>query len=102
MHEVRLTILKKLRVEEIHGEYAKASIPVVCPKGEVGQEYLSKNGEIPERFCPGAWEGLKGKVAQLASGQESPYVKQEGVAIHSCNDGLHPVIFKLERIQSIQ
>ncbi|MDO7203721.1 hypothetical protein Q5M85_05635 [Paraclostridium bifermentans] len=49
-----------------------------------------------ERFCKGAWAGLKSKVEFLASGNNSPYVKQEGVAIHSCNDGLHPVIYKLE------
>ncbi|WGX76620.1 TIGR04076 family protein [Paraclostridium bifermentans] len=96
--DVKITILKKLKVEDIYAEYAKENIPLVCAKGEVGDEFISKGCEMPERFCKGAWSGLKSKVEFLASGENSPYVKQEGVAIHSCNDGLHPVIYKLERI----
>ncbi len=97
--DVKITILKKLKDEDIHREYAKDNLPVVCAKGEVGEEYISKNCDMPNGFCPGAWEGLKSKVSLLASGKNSPYVKQEGIAIHSCNDGLHPVIYKLERIK---
>lgn len=96
--DVKITILKKLKVDDIFIEYAKESMPLVCAKGEVGDEFISKNCEMPERFCKGAWTGLESKVKFLALGKNSPYVKQEGVAIHSCNDGLHPVIYKLERI----
>lgn len=99
LYDVKITILKKLKVEDIYNDFAKSTIPVVCAKGEVGIEYISQNCERPEKFCVGAWEGLKSKVSLLASGGNSPYVKQEGVAIHSCNDGLHPVIFKLERVE---
>ncbi|WP_170075738.1 TIGR04076 family protein [Paraclostridium dentum] len=96
--DIKITILKKLKVNDIFVEYAKENMPLVCAKGEVGDEFISKNCEMPERFCKGAWSGLKRKVEFLASGNNSPYVKQDGVAIHSCNDGLHPVIYKLERI----
>lgn len=96
--DVKITILKKIKVAEIYEQYAKTNGSNLCPKGEEGQEFLSCNAEIPEKFCPGAWEGLARKVAFLATGKNSPYVRQEGVAIHSCNDGLHPVIFKLERV----
>ena len=96
--DVKITILKKLVVEDIHKEYAKENLPVVCAKGKVGDEFVSKNCEMPDKFCIGAWKGLESKVMLLASGDDSPYVKQDGVAIHSCNDGLHPVIYKLERL----
>ncbi|MBE6069578.1 MAG: TIGR04076 family protein [Clostridium lundense] len=99
-YDVKITILKKLKVEDIHKDYAKDNIPVICAKGQEGDEYISKNCEMPGKFCAGAWEGLKSKVALLASGGNSPYVKQDGTAIHSCNDGLHPVIYKLERIEA--
>ena len=98
-YDVKITILKKLKVEDIHKEYAKTNLPIICAKGQEGDEYISKNCEIPDKFCSGAWEGLKSKVCILASGSNSPYVKQEGIAIHSCNDGLHPVIFKFERVE---
>ena len=99
LFDVKITILKKIKLEEIHNEYAKEHIPLICAKGNEGQEYLSQKGKKPENFCPGAWSGLEPKVVSLAKGENSPYVKQEGIAIHSCNDGLHPVIYKLERIK---
>lgn len=98
-YDVKITILRKLRVDDIHEDYAKMNIPIVCAKGKEGDEYISKSCQIPDKFCTGAWDGLKSKVCLLAKGDNSPYVRQEGVAIHSCNDGLHPVIFKLERIE---
>ncbi|OOP74336.1 TIGR04076 family protein [Clostridium beijerinckii] len=97
-YDVKITILKKLKVEDIHREYAKSKLPVVCAKGQEGDEFISKNCQISDKFCQGAWEGLKSKVALLASGDNSPYTRQDGIGIHSCNDGLHPVIFKLERL----
>lgn len=97
-YDVQITILKKLQATDVCQEYAKNPQLDCCPKGEVGQMYVSTDGQMPAGFCPGAWEGLAGKAAFLAEGKDSPYVRQTGVAIHCCNDGLHPVIFKLERI----
>lgn len=96
--DVKITILKKLKVEDIHAAYAKEGNPIICGKGAVGQVYISSKSEMPDGFCPGAWEGLKSKVALLASGGNSPYVKTDGISINTCNDGLHPVVFKLERL----
>jgi uncharacterized repeat protein (TIGR04076 family) len=96
--DVRITILKKTKVEDIHSAYAKENVPVVCSKGEEGVSYISVNGEKPEGFCPGAWRGLAATVELLAAGGTSPYTREEGTAISCCNDGLHPVIFKLERV----
>lgn len=96
--DVKITILKKTKIEDVHSAYAKDSVPVVCAKGEEGLSYLSVACEKPEGFCPGAWKGLAATVTLLASGGTSPYTKEEDIAISSCNDGLHPVIFKLERV----
>ncbi len=97
-YAVRITILRKLQVEDIYREYAKTEKNSICPKGEEGLSYISYDGKMPDGFCPGAWEGLAKKVVFLREGKDSPYVRQSGVAIHCCNDGLHPVIFKLERV----
>jgi uncharacterized repeat protein (TIGR04076 family) len=98
MDRIMITVLKKLVVEDIHADYAGESIPLECARNNVGDIYISEDGKMPDKFCPGAWGGLAGKVEMLASGQESPYTRMDGVAVHCCNDGLHPVIFKLERI----
>ncbi len=98
-YDVKITVLKKLKLEDIHAEYAADKIPVICSKNEEGQEYISKDCSKPINFCMGAWEGIKNRVELLASGKNSPYVKHDGVAIQCCNDGLHPVIYKLERIE---
>ena len=98
LFDVKITILKKTEVEEIHKEYAKDGEPLICAKGNVGDEFISINAEKPEGICAGAWSGLQPKVKTIASGENNIHVKKDGVAIHSCNDGLHPVIFKLERI----
>lgn len=59
--DIKITILKKLKVNDIFVEYAKENMPLVCAKGEVGDEFIS-NCEMPEQFCKGAWTGLKSKV----------------------------------------
>lgn len=98
-YEVKITVLKKLKVEDVYNEYAKSDVPVECTEEDVGDSYLSVNYERPDKFCIYAWEGLKNKVKDFALGGPSPYTKNENIAIHCCNDGLHPVIFRLERYQ---
>ena len=59
--------------------------------------------ECPEGFCNEAWKAIYQYVFTLAHGgaaQELFYygdwIRKPGVAICSCNDGLRPVIFKIE------
>lgn len=98
-YPVQITILEKIALPAIHQAYAKENLPLSCAKGEIGQVYISYDAQQPSGFCNGAWEGLARKVAMLAAGQNSPYTRQAGVAIHCCNDGLHPVVYKLERLE---
>ncbi|WP_315118656.1 TIGR04076 family protein [uncultured Clostridium sp.] len=97
-YDVKITVLKRLELSDIHKEYAAEDFPLICKRNKEGDEYISKNCNMPSNFCLGAWKVIKDKVLLLASGKNSPYVKQEGLSIQSCNDGLHPVIYKLERI----
>lgn len=56
----------------------------------------------PEGFCDEAWKAIYQYVFALAHGAEKElfyygdWIKKPGVAICSCNDGLRPVIMKLE------
>lgn len=55
-------------------------------------------------FCDEAWKAIYQYVFALANGAEGWYSddwidpKHKGVAICSCNDGLRPVIIKVERV----
>ena len=46
-----------------------------------------------------AWVAVQDKIVFLALGHDYPWIKQKGVEIVCCADGLHPVLYKLERIE---
>jgi uncharacterized repeat protein (TIGR04076 family) len=98
-YNVKISVLKKLDVGDIHEEYASEGVPSMCSKYKEGQEFISKNCNKPEGFCSWAWAGIQDKVVYLALGHDYPWVKQKGTEIFCCADGLHPVLYKLERIE---
>jgi uncharacterized repeat protein (TIGR04076 family) len=99
-YDVKITVLKKIEVPDVHKEYAADGVHINCAKYKEGQEYLCKNVEKPEGFCSWAWVAVQDKVVFLALGHDYPWIKQKGVEIVSCADGLHPVLYKLERIEN--
>lgn len=99
-HDVKITVLKKLEVPEIHQEYAAEGVHTYCAKYKEGHEYICKSVVKPEGFCSWAWVAVQDKVVFLALGHDYPWIKQPGTEIVCCADGLHPVLYKLERIDS--
>lgn len=98
-HDVKITVLKKLQIPDIHREYAADNVHTQCAKYNEGQEYLCRNVEKPDGLCSWAWVALQDKVVFLALGHDYPWIRQKGVEIVCCADGLHPVLYKLERIE---
>lgn len=98
-HDVKITVLKKLEVPDIHEAYAAAGVPTSCAKCQEGHEYISKNVQKPDGFCSWAWVAVQDKVVFLALGHDYPWIKQKGTEIVCCADGLHPVLYKLERVE---
>ena len=101
MHKVRITVLKTMLDRELADEYGVEGIGP-CPMLREGQEFLADYAK-PEGLCDEAWKAMYQYVFALAhmNGDELSYykdwIREPGVAICSCNDGLRPVIFKLER-----
>ena len=75
---------------------------------------MLKEGQIfyadyakPEDFCDEAWKAIYQYVFALAHGTGNElfyygdWIRKPGVAICSCNDGLRPVIFKLEATDEV-
>ena len=98
MKKVKITVLKTTLDKELAAEYGVEGLGP-CRKFQVGQEFYTDYA-IPEGFCGEAWKAIYQYVFALAHGTETFYrggwIRQPGVAVCSCNDGLRPVIFRVE------
>lgn len=100
MKKVKITILKTMINQDLADEYGVDNF-TTCPLMDEGQEFLADYAK-PEGFCDEAWKAIYQYIFALAHGAENvnwyyhDWIKEPGVAIVSCNDGLRPVIMKLE------
>ena len=99
MKKVRITILKTTFQQELAEEYGIDGL-TVCPLMEEGQVFYADYAK-PDGFCDEAWKAIYQYVFALAHGADEiwyfgDWIKKPGVAIVSCNDGLRPVIMKIE------
>lgn len=99
MKKVKITVLKTTLDEELAKEYGVDNLGT-CPLLKEGEVYYGDYSK-PEGFCDEAWKAIYQYVFALAHGVDdlfyyNDWIKVPGVAIVSCNDGLRPVIFKLE------
>ena len=101
MNKVRITVLKTTLDEELAQEYGVEGLKA-CPFLQEGQVFYADYGK-PEGFCDEAWKAIYQYVFALAHGgaKESAFyfddwMRKPGMAIASCNDGVRPVIMKIE------
>ncbi len=100
MRKVKITVLKKTFDEELAKEYGAEGL-TSCPLLKTGQVFYADYAK-PDGFCDEAWKAIYQYVFALSHGCGSDvfyfgdWIRTPGVAICSCNDGLRPVIFKLE------
>jgi uncharacterized repeat protein (TIGR04076 family) len=92
-----IEVIKTTYDEDLGMDYV---VPGPCPMHHVGQVFYADYAK-PEGFCDEAWKAIYQYVFALANGANdvwyySDWIKTPGVAIVSCNDGLRPVIMKLE------
>ena len=100
MKKCKIPVLKRNFEDEIAAEYGVEGLGK-CPTHEVGEVYYADFAK-PEGFCDEAWKAIYQYVFALSHGSGDSFyygdwIKVPGVAICSCNDGLRPVIFKIER-----
>ena len=100
MNRVKITVLKKTFDQELADEYGANGLGP-CPMLRQGDVFFADYAK-PDGFCDEAWKAIYQYVFALAhgSGKELFYygdwIRKPDVAICSCNDGIRPVIFKLE------
>lgn len=100
MKKVKITVLKTTFNEELAKEYGAEGL-TACPMMKEGNVFYADYAK-PAGFCDEAWKAIYQYVFALAHGDGKTlfyygdWIRKPGVAICSCNDGLRPVIFKLE------
>ena len=100
MKKVKITVLKTTRDEELIAQYGAEGL-TACPFHREGQVFYADYAK-PEGLCDEAWKAIYQYAFALAHGADGDvfyygdWIRTPGVAICACNDGLRPVIFKLE------
>ena len=100
MNKVKITVLKTTLDGELAAQYGVPGLSA-CPMLKAGQVFYADYTK-PDGLCDEAWKAIYQYVFALAHGAGETlfyygdWIKEPGVAICSCNDGLRPVIFKLE------
>lgn len=106
MKKVKITVLKTTLNRELADEYGVKGLGP-CPLMREGQVFFADYAK-PEGFCDEAWKAVYQYVFALAHGVGNglfyygDWIRTPGVAICSCNDGLRPVILKLETIKELE
>lgn len=100
MKKCKITVLKTTFNEDLAKEYGAEGLKP-CPMHTIGQTFYADYAK-PDRFCDEAWKAIYQYVFALSHGAGNgvfyygDWIKTPGIAICSCNDGLRPVIFKIE------
>ena len=105
MKKVKITVLKTTLDKELAAEYGAEGL-TACPMLREGQVFYADYAK-PDGLCDEAWKAIYQYVFALAHGAGDglfyygDWIRKPGVAICSCNDGLRPVIFKLEATDEV-
>ena len=72
----------------------------VCPFFKEGQVFVTDISK-PDGFCAEAWKTISHYAFALSHGHTEPFfggswIENPEVAITCCNDGIRPVVFKME------
>lgn len=97
MRKVRITALRQTVYTDLMAQYENP-IEHACDV-QIGQVWISEDGQRPDSFCPSAWDSLFPFVTALAHGEGNFYdgwMKDPYSAMISCNDGFRPVSFYVE------
>lgn len=103
MPKVQITVLKRTFHHDLVNEHIESEAFrqqfAKCSVFEEGQTFVSEDWPTkPEGFCERAWPDIRHEAAMVMYGASIPWIEKPGYTITCCNDGLRPVIFKIERI----
>jgi uncharacterized repeat protein (TIGR04076 family) len=97
----RITVLKRASFDDLIQEYVPEPRKATygpCERFEDGQVFEVRGGTPPASFCARAWASLFGDLAVVELGGNAPWINRKNTMITCCNDGLTPVVFRIERL----
>lgn len=95
---VKITVLKKLIMNDIIDEFAERGAIKICNKFQEGDVYITDGRVIPEGFCTWAWADIFKDIIFVRNNMECIGTIDKESQIVSCTDGFRPVIFRIEPI----
>ena len=105
MRKCKISAVKFTRQDDLIKEYGVNPDNFgPCPRANPGQEWILQGHGKPDGFCDEAWRAIHHYVFAIVhdgGGKlffSDNWVRKPNIAIVSCNDGLRPVIFKVEAI----
>ena len=100
MKDVRITVLDRLILQDLADQYGPAGLQP-CGQFTNRQVFISRRGNMPDGFCEEAWKSFHHFVFAMSRGMDTFFPGWDNkTVISACNDGLRPVIFKLEVIEN--
>lgn len=98
-YDVKITVMKREFYPELAQEVIEQPFGP-CDKFIDAQEFIIDNiNKYPEKFCPWAWADIQRDVAMILYGATpEPLLKNPHSIYVCCDEGIRPVIFKIERI----
>lgn len=103
-HKCKITVLRREFYQDLADEYLANPEVGKCNRFHDGQEFILEQGDffhmMDGEFCSEAWDAISRYVYAALQGGSimRGWTKDEKVMISCCNDGVRPVIFKIERI----
>ena len=102
MRRYRITVIKRHSFQDLVDEYVPEHLLPKwgpCPKFTDGQVF-EYTGEPPEGFCSRAFASIWGDLTAIMCDGNAGWINRPGTMVTCCNDGLTPVVFKLERVEN--
>jgi len=103
-HKCKITVLRREFFPDLAEKYLANPNVGKCNKFHDGQEFILEQGDffsmMNGEFCSEAWDAVSRYVYAALQGGSimHGWTNDEKVMNTCCNDGVRPVIFKLERI----
>jgi uncharacterized repeat protein (TIGR04076 family) len=104
MAKCKITVLKRTVNQDLIDDYLDDGYKGVglCDCFRDGQEMVIDDyAMVPDGFCSSAWADIRHDILTVAMGANLPGIRQPGTVITGCRDWFRPVIFKVERMNSV-
>jgi uncharacterized repeat protein (TIGR04076 family) len=104
MSKCKITVLRREYYQDLADAYLAEPNTGKCDMFEDGQEIMVDSDSfyhmLDGKFCSEAWDSISRYVYAALQGGSimRGWTNDERVMVTCCNDGVRPVIFKLERI----